>query len=831
MGLSNSMSEAAREALWTSFLERWPLEKLRDMTLEQYTCAGAQDSFTYWLESKTEALGSVLGGSSFKFGIFHRKGRGEGSNEDGRMYTEDYAWYSKYGSTPESAFRSVHQIVLNVANAARRGDLNAIDTADLGHVYKWKIAFLYQDRPAITIVPIFKKEYLNAFLQCSPRIDSMPTLQQEIVARRGREGLFEFATSAWNTANERLNEGALSVDDAFEFLNERFTPVGEPSTRMAGFETDDRRQLALVRDLQKVLLFLAPGSWGRTGVKQKQTYAPEDDRHAELSERAPQLAPGHGVCSVEVSTMQALESLCDDYEDNPSFERSNGATHMNQPQPSLNQILYGPPGTGKTFHCVTEALRIIDPEYLKQNARDRSKLKTRFDELVRDKRVRLVTFHQSFSYEDFVEGIRAKSDPENPGIVTYSTERGVFTEICDDARLSSAVRTDTGVRQSGRVWKLSIGRRQDTTIREACFERGEARIGWGYVGDLSDPNRPKKQIEAFEREGDKSKHSLMSFYEGMSKGDIVLCLKSQSSIEAVGVVQSDYEFDDSDADIWSDYFHRRKVNWLATGLDLDILPLNGGVGLTQKTIYELPRIAPADALALVSRPATSSAGALPYVLIIDEINRGNISKIFGELITLLEPSKRAGAPEALEVVLPYSKRSFSVPSNVHVIGTMNTADRSLATLDIALRRRFTFVEMPPRPEELSGVTTAGIDIAQMVQVMNQRIEVLLDRDHALGHAYFLRLKEDPRLEHLAEIFRNQIFPLLQEYFFEDWERIRWVLNDHRKQSASHQFVVRPDYDVKKLLGQETGMPNESKHWRINEFAFAFAESFRGIVEA
>jgi 5-methylcytosine-specific restriction protein B len=723
MGLNSSMVESDREALWTSFLERWPLERLGEMTLEEYVQVKSRDTFTYWLETKTSTLGSIAGGSAFKFGVFSREGRGEGENLVGRSYTSEYAWYSKYGDTPENAFRNVRNIVVSVAEAARRGDLHAVEAADFGSGIKWKIAFLYQDRRAITILPIFKKEHLNTWLQNNPPIDSMVELQRAIAARRGNAPVFEFASSVWHTANERLKE--------------------------------------------------------------------------ESSSTRSQMSP-------------------------PS---------MKPARPPLNQILLGPPGTGKTFHCVTEALRIIDPAWLEEHQRDRARLKARFDELVRDGRIRLVTFHQSFSYEDFVEGIRAKTDEKNSSVVTYSTERGVFTKLCDDARLSASVRERTGVNQNAKVWKLSIGRRQDTAIREACFKRGEARIGWGYVGDLSDPGRGEQQIRAFEREGDTNQHSLMTFYEGMSKGDVVLCLRSQSSIEAVGVVQSDYAFDPSNPELWTDYFHVRKVNWLATGLDVDIVKLNGGVNLTQKTIYELPRIAAADALALVPDRVASGQEMLPYVLIIDEINRGNIAKIFGELITLLEPSKRAGAPEALEVELPYSKTPFSVPSNVYVIGTMNTADRSLATLDIALRRRFTFVEMPPRPEELAEVSVHGVNIGEMLKVMNQRIEVLLDRDHALGHAYFLPLKNEPTLEHLATIFRNQILPLLQEYFFEDWQRIGWVLNDHRKQSESHRFLLRPDYDVKQLLGQESGMPGESRHWRINESAFAAVESFSGIIEA
>jgi 5-methylcytosine-specific restriction protein B len=220
----------------------------------------------------------------------------------------------------------------------------------------------------------------------------------------------------------------------------------------------------------------------------------------------------------------------------------------------------------------------------------------------------------------------------------------------------------------------------------------------------------------------------------------------------------------------------------------------------------------------------------PYVLIIDEINRGNISRIFGELITLIEPSKRAGAAEGLSVTLPYSKKPFSVPSNVYLIGTMNTADRSLAGLDIALRRRFTFKEMPPKPELLDGISVNSVDIGRVLLKMNERIEVLLDRDHCLGHAYFMPLIEDRTLENLAFIFRQQILPLLQEYFFEDWERIAWVLNDQVK-SNDHAFVQKIAINLDSLFGAGTAneLQNEDKRWRINEKAFGSIESYEGIL--
>ena len=170
-----------------------------------------------------------------------------------------------------------------------------------------------------------------------------------------------------------------------------------------------------------------------------------------------------------------------------------------------------------------------------------------------------------------------------------------------------------------------------------------------------------------------------------------------------------------------------------------------------------------------------------YVLIIDEINRGNVSKIFGELITLIEESKREGKSEeleGLEVTLPYSNEPFSVPNNLYIIGTMNSSDRSLTSVDIALRRRFEFIEMMPKPDVLSGIDIEGVSVQYILETMNKRIKVLLDRDHCIGHAYFTPLIEEPSLELLMTIFEKRIIPLLQEYFFDDWTKINLVLGEN-----------------------------------------------------
>ena len=390
----------------------------------------------------------------------------------------------------------------------------------------------------------------------------------------------------------------------------------------------------------------------------------------------------------------------------------------------LNQILYGPPGTGKTYNTINKALEIINDEEVKQlDFNDRKAVKDLFDKKLKEGQIMFTTFHQSMSYEDFIEGIKPEieEDAEGGKTVIYEVKKGIFKQIAEEAR-KIRYQSEEYVQQYtfDDAWNKLIELVKDKISKKTLLKIGSWEYGLSSKDSLkySSVNSPSQYTFTITKQ-----NILDSYHKKIARPSGAF---QKDMNEIVEFMKTEFQL--------ADYVEENEIS---------------------NKIEQTPK---------------------PYVLIIDEINRGNVSQIFGELITLIEEDKRLGKNEALEVILPYSKEKFGVPSNLHIIGTMNTADRSVEALDTALRRRFSFVEMMPEYESLNKIQFDDFHLGELLKTINSRIEALLDRDHTIGHSYFINIKPNDT-EALKEAFANKIIPLLQEYFYHDYEKIALILGE------------------------------------------------------
>lgn len=519
-------------------------------------------------------------------------------------------------------------------------------------------------------------------------------------------------------------------------------------------------------------------------------------------------------------------ATCGDKVDSDSGEDESAEMANNEgtAEPPTNLILYGPPGTGKTYVTAQKAVELCDGV---PATGDRSELMKRYKELVARKRIEFVTFHQSYSYEDFIEGLRpetgnAEGDASESGAGFKLVPRpGIFQSIADRAASNRGPSVTAPFKIEGRqAFKMSIGQSSDDEkayLFDEAIEKERVMLGYGGEVDWSDPKYEKfdaikarwKQIDPNATGNDPNVQQLFALRSWMKVGDLVVISDGNRRFRAIGEITGDYTYAPRDRD---DYHHQRSVKWL--WINRDGLPREEiySKNLSQVSIYQLNSDHlnwPALAQIISAGNAKAPSGVPePYVLVIDEINRANISKVFGEMITLIEPDKRLGMQNEITLTLPYSGRSFGVPANLHIVGTMNTADRSIALLDTALRRRFQFQELMPDSELLSE-NIDGVNLRAALRGVNARIEYLFDRDHQIGHGFFMSCQSRADIE---AVMRDKVIPLLVEYFYENWEKVRAVLNESLNDGA---FVSRKLLSAPNNSSEEWAGNGERYHYSVN----------------
>ena len=436
----------------------------------------------------------------------------------------------------------------------------------------------------------------------------------------------------------------------------------------------------------------------------------------------------------------------------------------------LNQILFGAPGTGKTYHTKKMAVEIINGK----KERTREEINKECEKLIEAGQIVFTTFHQSLSYEDFIEGIKPETIDGN---VTYEVKDGIFKQLCSQAIEQKPKNSDIEIYNFDKGWNDLIAEVEQNFLSDSMLLLPILTQDKGvYVTEITDNGNLKI----------KPKNSRLDIDYIVSYNRTK---KLQEAFPDLSVVKNiDKEF--------------RSV-----------------IGGSNSTAYWA-------VLNFINNKIKENNRIIPdyeelknHVLIIDEINRGNVSAIFGELITLLEEDKRKGNPERTEVKLPYSGDNFSVPNNVYIIGTMNTADRSVEALDTALRRRFSFVEMQPKPDILSKV--GEVDLRKLLETINQRIEMLIDKDRQIGHSYFIGIQD---LEDLRRTFKDKIIPLLEEYFYRDFGKIGLVLGGEFIKLAENQVAFPENFEYEKDFLED------KKIYHITSFSDWDEKAFKSIYE-
>ena len=773
--------------LYNSFRQEWPISRLYTMTLDEYSKIGDKHTFTYWLESRLDQLGSIWGGSSFKFGIFNRNEQTPKRKDTGACYSDKYAWNSKYGSNESQAFDQIRSIIIKVAESANRGDLKAIEEADLGHAYKWKIAFHYQSDIANPIIAhFFKRELLFNICPELNHKASTTLFQAKILEKRKvGEDVFSFCERIYNTPSIKywLYAPGENANMWPTFYNNHVMGLGWDIGDLKQYKTASEIKEAIKKTYNKTnnptndtkanwefcnemnigdIVIAKQGrnsilGWGvitsdyyydsskypeYPSLRNVKWIDTETKSHDEMGSIVLKTLTNITPYANYVDKMKKLLGI--------DTDNNNAPVDMKQIK-LLKQkkqiILQGAPGTGKTYKTAELAVALCDGvDTLSMN---REKIMERYRELYDEGRVSFTTFHQSMDYEEFVEGIKPIVNFEKQ--TEYIISKGIFKDISQKALLENIKLTPNCYTELEFEdnYELLISAIKTGKITE--FQQKSTSTPIEVI------NISKNKNIIFRHKGCNkqyiiSKERLTKLYDHYKTPDAFYQIKNINN-----------EFRDiiggcNCSGYWAILNYLFSHNSSVQSFDIDIKNLKEDEqeNLIQRFISDIKK----------DRVERTNNQIRPYLLIIDEINRGNISKIFGELITLLEADKRIGEENELTVTLPYSQETFGVPSNLYIIGTMNTADRSVGYIDYAIRRRFAFITLKADRNVIESYYTDN-DLKQKALAYFDQADALMKvsseyekDDLMIGHSYFLAKSE----EELQNKMVYEVRPLLLEYF-------------------------------------------------------------------
>lgn len=609
-------------------------------------------------------LGSIWGGSAFKFGIYKRNDESQKESSNGRLYSQNYAWIAKYGNNENEAFNNIKEKIIQIIQASQDNNLEAIEKIDFGDAIKWKIAFHYQDVENIKIINIFSKNVLD--------LVSLNEFKEKLKIYQIHKKLLEnknlslvkmienIAIPLWNKYGMDSQNYIDKMKNLFsEYLNKKKLDKNTINKYIQVIENISKEFLK--ENLYSCDLF---------------SFDQNINKLNKNEEFKLKNSNGHNMYSSALNCYRVF--LIDYYEQDIFITERVQSEESNMKIIPLNQILYGPPGTGKTYHTIDKALEILG-----ENLESRDDKKAKFDEYVRKGQIVFTTFHQSYGYEEFVEGIKPRIDSEeNSKEIKYEIKYGIFKELCQKALEN---------------YKASLLTQEEFAKNEDLENKIEI-----FLDELVDQQKfiEKTQSGGFRLEEYNEKYRIIT---DDTNANLYLNLEIFKTL----LENKDKIINGRSIRQILNNKHRRQIDSYYFQL----------VKLFKEREQNYK----------IDNNSSKKPDLKFYIIIIDEINRGNVSKIFGELITLIEPSKRIGEKEELKVTLPYSGEKFGVPKNVYIIGTMNTADRSITSLDTALRRRFEFVEMMPDVSKLS-MDCEGINLQELLKAINTRIEYLLDRE-------------------------------------------------------------------------------------------------------